>query len=266
MTANPWFLLVLMLPVCGISQTAKPADSSLIKLVTVQFRVDMSGPIKAGKVVRTVGLRGGPAPLAWNKSIMMTDANKDGIFEAKVSFEPNDPSVRVNYKYLVDTLWEDAPNRAARLIKGSVLPVDKWNVVELNQRESFQDSIEHRELTATISLLDSLLFNSYNECKLDVYADLFSEDLEFYHDRGGLSTSKSDMVNAVKNNICNKVRRELAPGSIEVSPIPGFGAIALGSHRFHNLVEKSTSRYAKFVIIWQYKDARWRVTRVISLH
>jgi hypothetical protein len=101
---------------------------------------------------------------------------------------------------------------------------------------------------------------------MDVYATLFSEDLEFYHDKGGLSTSKKDMVEAVKNNICNKVNRELLKGSIEVSPIPGFGAIEIGSHRFHNLVEKSISGWSKFVVAWQFKDGLWKVTRVISLH
>lgn len=74
------------------------------------------------------------------------------------------------------------------------------------------------------------------------------------------------MVTAVKNNICGKVNRELQKGSIEVSPIPGFGAVEIGLHRFHNLVEKSTSRYSKFIVIWQFKDNSWKATRVISLH
>ena len=133
-----------------------------------------------------------------------------------------------------------------------------------------KESEESSKLNNTIAALDSTLFNAYNNCTqskyLDQYGSLFSEDLEFYHDKGGMSTSKSEMVGGVKNHICGKVRRELLKGSIEVSPVPGFGAIEIGSHRFHNLIEKSTSQYSKFVIVWQFKNDEWKVTRVISLH
>lgn len=122
------------------------------------------------------------------------------------------------------------------------------------------------KLKVIITELDSLLFKAYNSCDLEKYASFFSEEMEFYHDKAGLSTSKKDMVESVKNNVCDKVRRELLKGSIEVSPIPGYGAVELGSHRFHNLQEKSTSGYSKFVVIWQQRDTEWKITRVISLH
>ncbi len=133
-----------------------------------------------------------------------------------------------------------------------------------------KETKESIELYNTIAALDSALFNAYNNCTqgqfLDQYASLFSDNLEFYHDKGGMSTSKSEMVDGVKNHICGKVRRELLKGSIEVSPVPGFGAIEIGSHRFHNLVEKSTSDFSRFVVVWQFKNNEWKVTRVISLH
>lgn len=140
-----------------------------------------------------------------------------------------------------------------------------------SQEQSAQkETKESIELYNTIAALDSALFNAYNNCTqgqfLDQYASLFSDNLEFYHDKGGMSTSKSEMVDGVKNHICGKVRRELLKGSIEVSPVPGFGAIEIGSHRFHNLVEKSTSDFSRFVVVWQFKNNEWNVTRVISLH
>ncbi|MBI1342595.1 MAG: DUF4440 domain-containing protein [Terrimonas sp.] len=114
--------------------------------------------------------------------------------------------------------------------------------------------------------MDSLLFAAYNNCDLNQFAALIDEDIEFYHDKGGLSTSKDEIVEAIKNNICNKVQRELVPGSIEVYPIHDYGAIEMGQHRFHNLVEHSTSRPGKFVHTWHYKDGQWKLSRVISLH
>lgn len=129
-----------------------------------------------------------------------------------------------------------------------------------------QTNSNNDSLYKTIVTLDSTLFDAYNNCNMEVYASLFSEDLEFYHDKGGLSKSKTDMVESVKKYVCNKVRRELKPGSIEVSPVPGFGAIELGKHRFHNIAENSESPYANFVVVWKYSNNKWLITRVISLH
>jgi hypothetical protein len=125
---------------------------------------------------------------------------------------------------------------------------------------------ESRELYDTIVSKDSVLFDAYNTCKVDVFASLVSEDIEFYHDRGGLSTSKPGLVEAIKNNICGKVRRELLKGSIEVYPIPNYGAVEMGAHRFHNLQESSHSRYSKFVHIWHKENDGWKIARVVSLH
>jgi len=96
---------------------------------------------------------------------------------------------------------------------------------------------------------------------------LIAEDLEFYHDQGGLSTSKADILAAMKTNICGKVRRELVAGSIEVSPIPGFGAVQLGMHKFYNNQEpEAISKPSRFVTLWKQTGDTWQMTRVISLH
>ncbi|MGB8194919.1 MAG: nuclear transport factor 2 family protein [Chitinophagaceae bacterium] len=125
-----------------------------------------------------------------------------------------------------------------------------------------------QELHDTIVRLDSLLFQSYNTCDLDKYSAFFSDtDFEFYHDGGGLDTSKKNSIEGVRKNVCGKVTRELLKGSIEVSPVPGFGAIEIGMHRFHNNQEPGVfSKYARFVIVWKKEKDDWKITRVISLH
>lgn len=127
---------------------------------------------------------------------------------------------------------------------------------------------ESKELQDTIARLDSVLFDAYNTCKPDVFESLISDDIEFYHDRGGLSTSKKDLVQALKNNICGKVTRALLPGSIEVYPIPGYGAVEMGAHRFFNNQEKDQgwSHFSKFVHTWHKENGQWKLARVISLH
>ncbi len=47
------------------------------------------------------------------------------------------------------------------------------------------------------------------------------------------------MVRKIREAFCgNKMNcRELVPGSLEVHPVPSFGAIQLGTHRFLHLAE-----------------------------
>lgn len=125
-----------------------------------------------------------------------------------------------------------------------------------------------KELYDTIVYLDSVLFEGYNTCKLDRFEKYFSEEIEFYHDKGGLTTSKKELIESLRKNICGKVTRELIKGSIEVYPIHNYGAVQIGSHRFHNNQEppETPSRIGKFVHTWQYKNGEWKITRVISLH
>ena len=47
-------------------------------------------------------------------------------------------------------------------------------------------------LYETIVKLDSTVFEAYNNCRMDIYASFFSEDLEFYHDKAGLSRSDTE--------------------------------------------------------------------------
>lgn len=126
---------------------------------------------------------------------------------------------------------------------------------------------ESMELHREIIKQDSLLFEAYNTCKVSVFEGLVSEDIEFYHDRGGLTTSKKQIVEALKNNICNKVTRQLLPGSIEVYPIPNYGVVQMGAHRFFNKQEPNAeSKFSKFVHIWKKVNGQWELTRVVSLH
>ena len=58
--------------------------------------------------------------------------------------------------------------------------------------------------------------------------------------------------------------RELVPGSLEVYPIAGYGAVEIGVHRFHHPDDESNVGEAKFVQLWQNKDGGWKISRVIS--
>jgi hypothetical protein len=80
-------------------------------------------------------------------------------------------------------------------------------------------------LFKTIQALDSKLFEAYNHCGLATLSEMVSDDLEFYHDQTGLSVGKDLFITAIKQNICGKVERSLVPGSLEVYPLSGYGAV-----------------------------------------
>lgn len=123
------------------------------------------------------------------------------------------------------------------------------------------------DLYQQITTMDSIFFTAYNNCDIAAQQAIYSDSIEFYHDKGGLSTSKEELLASTRKYICGKVTRELVEGSIEVSPIPGYGAVELGSHMFRNNQEKDQEPHAsKFVIIWKNAGSKWMITRVISLH
>jgi len=133
-----------------------------------------------------------------------------------------------------------------------------------NETQAQQAS--QKELYKKIVHLDSVFFHAYNTCNMETQRVFYNDTIEFYHDKTGLETSKEKLLADTKKYICGKVNRELVAGSIEVSPVPEFGAIEIGQHRFHNLKENSISHPSKFVIVWKNDNGKWTITKVISLH
>jgi len=123
-----------------------------------------------------------------------------------------------------------------------------------------------KELYDTILHMDSVLFNAFNSQDIDKIKTMFTEDLEFYHDKGGLSSYQENMV-AFKNifNQNNGLNRKLVPGSMEVYPIKEYGAVQTGMHRFCHMENgREDCGTFKFVHLWQKKDSAWKITRIIS--
>ena len=123
------------------------------------------------------------------------------------------------------------------------------------------------ELYKAIVAMDKEFFDAYNNCDLAKQAQIYSDDIEFYHDRGGLMTSKQEIIDGTEKNICGKVTRELITESVEVYPINNYGAVQIGFHKFYNNQEPDApSVPSKFITIWQNEAGNWRIARVVSLH
>lgn len=136
-----------------------------------------------------------------------------------------------------------------------------------SKTSNLYNNLPPMSLYDSIVAMDTRWEDAYNNCKLDVMEELISEDLEFYHDQGGLLTSKKKLNEALKNNICGKTKRALKPGSIEVYEIKGYGAVEMGLHGFLPLNQQGPpDHYARFVHLWKRESGKWRITRVFSLH
>jgi len=123
-----------------------------------------------------------------------------------------------------------------------------------------------RELYNEIVHMDSVMFNAFNTQNMSVFKPLFTEDLEWYQDNGGLIPYKTVFENFDATfHKEYKLTRELVKGSLEVHPIKDYGAIEIGTHRFRHMENgKEEIGTFKFVMIWQKKENKWRISRVIS--
>jgi hypothetical protein len=117
-----------------------------------------------------------------------------------------------------------------------------------------------------IAKMDSLVFTAFNERDTTTFKKSFSTDLEFYHDKGGL-TGYLHTVNFAKAQAETKsdLKRTLVPGSLEVFPVKDYGAIQIGSHRFcHTENGKQDCGTFKFIHVWKKTGNEWKITRVLS--
>lgn len=131
------------------------------------------------------------------------------------------------------------------------------------------------ELYKLLKKNDSLIFDSaFNECKTTDMIPLIANDLEFYHDTGGITNGKEEFIKTTKQNICGNpnVRpyRELVKGSLKVFTLNKngvlYGAIQKGEHNFY-LKENGETRptvSAKFTHLWILENKKWILTRVLS--
>lgn len=130
-------------------------------------------------------------------------------------------------------------------------------------------------LRDTIFKKDSLFWQAYNNCATEATKEFFTEDVEFYHDKGGITLGVADMAGSLKNNLCSnpdwRLRRQAVASTIQLFPLYKnniiYGAIFSGDHQFH-ITEKGKKEYhsgnAKFTHLWLLKDDQWKMKRLLS--
>ena len=117
-----------------------------------------------------------------------------------------------------------------------------------------------------IATQDSALSTAFNTHDLNAVMNLFTGDVEFYHDQGGQQSHtevRTGFGTLFGRN--DGIRRSLVPGSLRVFPIKNFGAIELGTHQFcHTENGKPDCGSFEFVQLWKNVGGQWKIARVVS--
>lgn len=122
-----------------------------------------------------------------------------------------------------------------------------------------------------IRAADSSFWQAYNACDTAAMDPLISEDVEFYHDKGGLTQGRKALVDSIRNNLCSNpdfhLRRELVEGSLEFHHLNGGYGLLSGAHRFYVLETGKLERLdgqVRFTTLFKLNDGNWLMHRVLS--
>jgi len=133
------------------------------------------------------------------------------------------------------------------------------------------------KLTETIITKDAAFWAAYNKCDLAAFPVMFTKDVEFYHDKGGLVVGNENFMSALKNGLCgnadSRLRREEVKGTVKVFPLADKGvfysAIISGEHVFY-VNQKGKPEFldghALFLQLWLLRDGEWKMARILSYY
>ena len=134
------------------------------------------------------------------------------------------------------------------------------------QQANVSPGANSRELFDAIAQADGKISNAVNGHAVEVLMAMFTDDLEFYHDKDGLTNYKQT-ADGFKEMFANApdIRRDLVPGTLEVYPLKDYGAIEIGAHRFcHKENGKDDCGTFRFVMLWRKEGDAWKISRVVS--
>ncbi|MCL1634283.1 DUF4440 domain-containing protein [Luteimonas sp. SX5] len=118
---------------------------------------------------------------------------------------------------------------------------------------------------------DARYWQAYNACDIRTMGSLLTDDVEFYHDKTGLTATKAAVLDSLRKGPCAgpdmRLRREAVGDSIRFHPLAGGFALLSGAHRFYVRRDGQPERLdgqAEFTNVWQSIDGQWRMRRILS--
>jgi CubicO group peptidase (beta-lactamase class C family) len=133
---------------------------------------------------------------------------------------------------------------------------------------AFTLSVTGDTLRDQILSADRQLFDASNTCNTDQFSRSLATDIEFFHDTTGL-TGHDWNVSALEKRCTEstKYRRTLDEQSVQVFPVPGYGALEIGTHRFYERRAdgpETLDATPGFANVWKKTLGGWKLARVLS--
>lgn len=131
-------------------------------------------------------------------------------------------------------------------------------------------------LTAALAARDAEFFSLLFEgCDADALGSMLTSDFEMYHDRDGVVARNAGELLAGYREFCTqrqapdawRSRRALVASTLNVHPVPGYGAIEDGEHLFYERQGEGPERlagHARFTQLWRLDGGAWKLARVFS--
>lgn len=131
-------------------------------------------------------------------------------------------------------------------------------------------------LTEAIATRDAAFFELlFNRCEPEQMRGFLTPDFEMYHDRDGVFATDAETFVTAYRRLCEarrapdawRSRRELLRPTLNVHPVPGFGAIEDGEHQFYERRGDGPEQlvgHARFTQVWKLTAEGWRLSRVLS--
>jgi hypothetical protein len=255
-------------------QPAAHIPTYTVRTQTVRFELEMPprAPSPANSASSALSkapsmhLRGNAPPLSWETHTPMRWDSASGIWVADVPLQLRD-GVPLQYKYLAGDNWERTDNRHLQLAASSSSSLH-------TQRDNWEHDAARTALKAQVLKADAALFDGLNLRKPQALRDGFGQQLEFFHDKTGL-TDYAHNVGVFERAIASgrNPTRELLPGS-EVFPLADFGALHQGWHAFCEPARPAAGasqpsshncNAVRFMHLWQRQaDGGYKLHRVIS--
>ena len=118
---------------------------------------------------------------------------------------------------------------------------------------------------------DASFWQAFNACDRKRMASFLAPDVEFYHDKTGATLGRDRVVASFMNGPCGTpglhLRRAAIDETVKFDPVPGYGAILTGRHRFYEQIGDQPERLsgeAQFAVVWRDTDGEPKMSRVLS--
>lgn len=155
----------------------------------------------------------------------------------------------------------------------------KWSVLSLLAILFFINTSpaqsEKSDPAQTVLVKDESFWIGYNACDYGRMGEYVADDVEFYHDKGGITLGKINLIDSIRKNLCGnpnfRTRREAVAGTVKAYLLKNsetiYGAIIEGDHYFYNAYDGKPEKregLAKFTTLWLLRNGEWKMERILS--